>query len=52
MKSIKIWYDDQAGDIITKINALLEEQNLVLSFDNEEHDGFDVISLNQLEPKS
>ena len=45
IKSIIIYHDDQADDIIDKINDLLESKNLILNYDDEIHDGYEIIIL-------
>ena len=42
---IRIEYDDMAEDIVMKLNTALEQYGLRFEFDDQEHDGFEILSL-------
>lgn len=42
---IKIYHDDNIFSIIDKINDALKEVNVEFIFDDNEHDGFDILYL-------
>lgn len=46
---IRINYDDQLNDIIAKINKSLYKFDLKIHFDNEEHDGFELLAIRVVE---
>lgn len=43
--TITIEYDDQAYDIIDKINDVLEEHGISMEVENEYHVGFDIVHI-------
>jgi hypothetical protein len=44
---IRLEYDDNIFTIIGKINEALEGKSLELVFDNQEHDGFEILTLEE-----
>ena len=44
-QTIKIYYDDEAHNIISKVNSLLENHGLRFEFDGLEHDSFEILEL-------
>lgn len=49
MKKITVEHDDNAIDVIDKVNKALKEHRLVFEDDGEEHDGFVVLKLKERE---
>ena len=48
--TIQIEYDDDALSIIEKVNELLRERGLAIESDGLEHDGFEILSLKDIQP--
>jgi len=46
---VELNYDDNGIDIVEKLNKALVAYGLVFNFDDEEHDGFEVVTLDEIE---
>lgn len=50
--TIRLEYDDQIDDVISKVNWALEKYNLQFVFDGESHDGFEILELVETKDKT
>lgn len=49
MSTMRIYYDDQLEDVVDKVNKALKEKGLAFVDDGQEHDGFCVYRIEEIE---